>query len=351
MLNNNEFLIKAINTAIATRKVKKISISQEFSDFNPRPQMHVMVVSPFGTAKSTGIGRTIMKMLNGDCVYKDDFSKAGFLGSINKQGEYVRGIVMDLGGKVLIVDEWNSVNWEAQKSLLGILEQQMISRQMGFAVRRSVSSLRKDEFCNIKVKRNLIEGRCQFSSVAFAMQFASHGLTSLALMSRFCPIFLKPNINEIKEILKGIKKYNFVNSDKVIENVVIHKKDWSEYVDSAAEYLVRKGVYPREHGFFTRAVNEVVRFSITDAIKEQENDVLHLDLDVLKRHLPFIEKQIFMFQMSKTTLDRFKDLVFSNQGMTDIWYAEQLGVSKQYVGHLKKKIESQGLYVDMVKSK
>ncbi|MFH1474093.1 MAG: hypothetical protein ABIE55_04360, partial [Candidatus Aenigmatarchaeota archaeon] len=208
-----------------------------------------------------------------------------------------------------------------------------------FSVKRKIEI--KNDFSHLTVRRNLISGWCKFSAIVFSFSFTSRGLKTLALFSRFCPVFLNPTKEDITSILKGKRNYNFQDYGRVIENVTIEKQPWFEFIDAVNNYLNEKGIYPREKGFVTRATNDSLRFAVFDILKENRDDnVLTIDdSGILIKQLPFLEKQLSMFQRGKRTIDRFRELLEMSPHQTNKWYAEKLKISEIYVKKMKEKLK------------
>jgi hypothetical protein len=190
---------------------------------------------PFGHQKST-IAKSIEDK---KAVYKcDTFTEASFKGSISKDGEIVPPIMKDFGGKVVFIDEWNSISRSAQNSLLSAMENQEFSRTLGFTSRRPEEW--KDNYMHIKVEDNKIYSEyCYFSLVAFAMSFPAHNNSqdAMALLSRFVPIFIESDEDLVKAMMKGEWKVNIKDYSTKVEEVTIGQDLFEKIFERIWEYI------------------------------------------------------------------------------------------------------------------
>jgi len=181
-----------ISTCITLRKVRSLKIEQPETIFSMRPQSHVMLVSPFGTMKSSLLSK-LREIQGKQMEIVTNFTKAAVTGTISKQQEYVPSILFDLGGKTVGIDEWNTVSDDGQESLLSLLENQELTRGLGFKMRDIWK--KSNRYASVLVKDNKISAKVHFSCIACAMAYPiPHGKVekqkSKAILSRFLPIFV-----------------------------------------------------------------------------------------------------------------------------------------------------------------
>ena len=169
---NIEFLDVMMTTSFSLRRLKAINVHQKGKIWHPRSNTHCLIVMPFGHQKST-IAKSIEDK---KAVYKcDTFTEASFKGSISKDGEIVPPIMKDFGGKVVFIDEWNSISRSAQNSLLSAMENQEFSRTLGFTSRRPEEW--KDNYMHIKVEDNKITD-AKFKTFGCGSAIASSSLAT-----------------------------------------------------------------------------------------------------------------------------------------------------------------------------
>ena len=164
---NIEFLDAILSACFSLRKIKRMIINQE-EPYPMRPQLHCMIISPFGTGK-TSVTRTIENK-NKDIFLIDDFTKPAIQGSIGKDGDIVPSILIHFGGKVAIIDEWNNIDIYGQNALLGLLENQQINRGLGFKAKTPYHFIDKNGYGEITVKENLISGNKQFDFLSTSLK-------------------------------------------------------------------------------------------------------------------------------------------------------------------------------------
>ena len=157
-----------ISTCVTMRKIKKIIVHQPNNIWHPRPQSHVLIISPFGTFKSS-ILSNLRDMNPKDFGIIDDFTKPAVQGSLSKNGEYIPTVLIRFAGKTMGIDEWNSIDEWGQKALLSLLENQEITRALGFKINTPWS--KNTKYAKINVVGNVINAKIQFSCIACAMVY------------------------------------------------------------------------------------------------------------------------------------------------------------------------------------
>ena len=220
-----------MSACFTLRKINQVVIHEETQSYRLRPQIHPLIVSPFGTAKSS-----ITKKLNDDHAGKiyeiDDFTKASICGSIRQDGEYVPSVLENVGGKVMIIDEWNLVDPYGQNALISLLENQKMRRTLGFKVNKKYVYKGKDrKFITYKIHKNIIEGSFYFSCIAYAMEYPIYDNNQKikALLSRFSPIFIEPTKQMIRALTKGDFAIKLNDVSQNVEFVEIPKDIHTEF--------------------------------------------------------------------------------------------------------------------------
>jgi len=244
--------IELLNIACHTPKIKNLQIEKlDGSLLTLRPTIHQYYSVDFGGLKTT-LFKLVKKAYGG--FYCADATSAGIQGSIDqKTREYVPPIAYLCKGKTLIIDEFNlnpNTAAETVKSLLSLLEDEVVSRKMGIVGKKPIET--EDVYCKHgwmqykNLRCNVILGTMKNIRKA-RRQFYS------ALVSRTVPI----RITQTIEVLKSFDDYpqtlfHKINYD-VPEEIRVSNKEYL-FIRSVVEGY--KIVSPQQ---FFRTINDCVR--------------------------------------------------------------------------------------------
>ena len=299
----SELLNKQFNTVLALRKLNFFEIEQGKDTASIRPQMHLLLVKPFGTVKSSYTDE-LEGLLYDDLVIRDELTKPAILGTIGKDGKYVPGLPGIIGGKVLVIDEFNNLNEFGLKALLGILENQKINRELGFSVKKP--QFVEDDWTSLSVAGGHISGTINFSCIAFSMFYPKPKTNSffeenpqqlLGLKSRFSPNFQEPEHEDIIDSLRGKKPFHLEDVGKTkVRRIMIEDEPYTAYIDEFSKITKKFSDGPdpllekKLIGFISRVSSDLLRFSAYDYLKiykETGKNVYHDGL-ILKIKQPEI---------------------------------------------------------------
>ena len=270
-----------INAALKMRKVVNVELHEPGKVFNIRPQLHVILITPFGKFKTSTLD-IIEHLIPKEIVKLKDYTKAGMLGTINKANIYIEGYLAKAASKVLLLDEYSEVTPDARKSLLPALHDGSIDRVLGFPSNRPITINKKYFKC--KIKDGVITGKVLFTCVAATMYFPEK--TSIipeeqhkayALLSRFSPIPVNPDIDEILGILSGRDKTpTFDVAPILYDNIVVqldaYKKYYKLFEDEVIEYRKKFGIKRDDEGFIARGYDNMLRIDLAKCIKPNVAD-------------------------------------------------------------------------------
>ena len=343
-----DYLNAAISASFSLRKVKNIIIEQKDKEFRMRPQNHLLVVSPFGTFKSS-ITQQLRKKSASDIYVNDDFTKPSIEGSISKDGEYVPSILINVGGKIFVIDEWNSVGPFGQGAMLSILENQESSRSLGFKVKTPYHFRDKCGYVDYDVKDNTIKIKAIFSCIAYAMEYPiyDNSQKAKALLSRFSPLFIQPTKEFIKAGTRGQFKIDIQDHCKQIDNVTIPFAVYEDLYTKYYEYVDKHDLWPKDehdYGFISRTLAETVRYGIHNylgTVKETKlKEVIVPDSAYFEQSFDFINTLMTQFINPET-----KDKIFQYKKLKDRYpqanktqLGRLLGVSIQTISNYEEKI-------------
>lgn len=362
-------LSKQINTVLGLRKLTHFEIEQKQKRvFSMRPQMHLLIVKPFGTIKSS-FTQQFESVLGDDLVLRDELSKPAILGTISKDKRYIGGLPAEIGGKILLIDEFNNIDAFGQRALLSILENQRINRQLGFAVSKP-NNICPNEWTNLNVREGVVSGTVNFGCICYAMYYPRLKQSSLfeqneeqsllGLKSRFSPNFSCPEHEEIIDLLEGITPFEINDYGKGETRRILIKKDaylefieWyrnftRKFCEEGDKQLLRK----KEIGFLTRTSSDILRFSAHETIKEYNSSkkLLNIeDAELLKEQSKQWTELLlgqYIYEERAGTYRDFIKLYKETPKEKKIYYAQKLNKSMRQIQRWKKKYENEGVKIE-----
>lgn len=236
-----DIFTKILNVSLASRKLESLSFVNEAGETIQLsvPQIHIILYGKPGTFKST-IQRDFIKKVKG--INISMLTTATFLGSVDKQGQFVDPVIWDAKGSVLGVDDWHpSLKMQGDKklfeSLLKVLEEGEYTRPFVWSTK---SFSKKSGPHSMVMKNNKLTVKCNFVYFASTMKNLvkrKELSTDIeALLSRCLFIPFHPTRQDVDQFMKGHKKFFMYHDIELKEkNPVLKKKDYlhiHEYVFS-----------------------------------------------------------------------------------------------------------------------
>ena len=342
---NIEYLDIVFSACLTLRGLHKIRLMQENNVYSMRPQLHIMLVAPFGMGKSS-ITKAMRNKYPSYIYPTDSFTRAGLEGSIGKDGDYVPSMITKAGGKIMIVDEWNSLDYFAQQGLLSILENQVFRRTIGFKVKKKYSF--KSKYGRFDIKDNTIEGHMNFACVAYAMEYPMYKeeQKAKALLSRFSPLFIEPTQEMVEAIAMGDFKININDYGKEIKEVVITKEIYKQICGQFFSYLKEHNLLPQntvDFGYMTRAMSDHIRLGVYNYMKQNDVQEKNIEINEIKYFTEMLScTDVLMKQFINPQVQgkiyQFKQLVKESPNRDDRYYANRIGVSEEIIDVYKKKL-------------
>ncbi len=353
-MTNIDYLDSAISTCFSMRKIKNIVIVQKARPFRLRPQNHLLIVSPFGTFKSS-ITQQLRRLAHDDIFVNDDFTKPSIEGSISKDGDYVPSILINVGGKIFVIDEWNSVGTFGQNSMLSLLENQESSRSLGFKVKSPYRFRDKHGFVDYDVKENLIKIKAIFSCIAYAMEYPMYDNSqkSKALLSRFSPLFIQPTKEYMRAGTIGEFDINIQDNSRQIDTVVIPQKVYRDFWTKFHEYVDDNELWPsdtHDYGFVSRTQAEITRYGVYNYLKandlhKETKKIKELEIDdaaYFEQSFDFIQTILLQFTNPETKdkIVQFKMIREKYPKANKSQLARLMGVSSQTIRSYSEKLDA-----------
>lgn len=324
---------KIISYCISSGKAEPMKLNEgPRGIFENRSQVHVMLLQPFGSGKSTALANLegVHPLIN--------FTLPGFVGTINKQGQLVDSALSQAAGKTLFIDEFHNLAGGARQAMLSLLEDQRYSRALGFAAEsRKINK----KYFKIHVQKNYLNIKfCRFSCLVTGLYMARKKLNDQALASRFIILNVKTSRDDIVRLLQGrslfgIKKFNF-KGGVLFNNYLAFLDDVGKIIDNLPYNAIKVNEY------YSRVVNDLARI-ICHHNERFGNFVIESkrDYDGLLGLTPLL---FFNHLSSGLTLAEYQilnSLIFDTANHTEI--AGSLNISRRYVINVHKKLTHLGL--------
>jgi hypothetical protein len=264
IIRDRETLSLLVNLAIASAKLRKIIIQQDFGVHEMRPQIHLIISGDPGSNKSTVLSEVARQFKSHPYM---ELTNAGLLGSIDKNTKSVtpgaawlsRNACL-VGDEFEFVDPYGRIN-PITNMLLSLTEHdQYFKKKIGLA---SDDFNKKDKDLFFRVKNGTIEVKTNFSLIIGTMnKMTWKNQKLIALKSRCIPLRWLPEFDIISEIAKGKKIFRYSNllATTFKENQGLIQIDNSDY-NKIFDFLVTKNI---ENYLFLRTLGDLCRvFAIT----------------------------------------------------------------------------------------
>lgn len=270
-----ELLRKLINIAANSVGIKTLVVKEPLRDFRLRPQLHLLISSPFGGFKSTLLSE-ILSAYPGKIFTHLTFP--ALIGSIDRSTkQIIPAAAWECRNKLMLLDEYTSTRAGlVSEALLQLLENQYYSRKIATY---SADLIEEDEDLYFKVKSGNIEVKTRFSAIFATMKNIEKAreCTFRALLSRTIPIRYEMSLDEINQVLDGKlifkpEKYN-VSSETIIE-----AEDYL-YIRNVINQEIKKQKLNKVERILARVIGDCCRVF---AVLGRHEDSLYKDILTLK---------------------------------------------------------------------
>jgi len=284
-----------LTIASAPTKALKI-VQQDGTTFTTRLSINTLIVSPFGTGKSSFLSAVERA---GYGVLTHEYTLPAIIGTIKKSGEIIEGFVIRSAGRVLLIDEFQKFGKREKEALLSIMEDHVYTRTLGYQIAPPVH--REGDYYELHGEGNAFTVKVRNAFIIGSMYFKKRTIEDKALLSRSFPIVLKPTLDDAFSIItKG-------SSFKLPRDL----DDWYERSINAeveipttvAEHLAKK--YRREVesevievGFIVRGMMDIARIS---GIYTAINGRTEVTIDDVDRAMKFAPLQVAGYNLGSLT--------------------------------------------------
>jgi len=313
------------------------SLVTEDMKFSTRPQLNVLIVSPFGSGKSTMLKKIETEGLG---IQLRDYTVPGLFVSVLGAGVVLKGAVFKGAGRCILIDEFQRIPQESRDALLDIMEDQYTSRALG---REAGTYDEESDFYTIKVRGGYVEIKVQASWIISTMSFSKRRRTDLALLSRCFPVNMNFGVDDAVRLFLGEIDFDLTNVKKNMDKTY---KAVVTVEDEARKYLVRKlspliSRWRLDTGFLTRCLWDIIRIAgVYSCIAPTKEERL-ITRELVEKAVKFAPFEVAGFGRTILTPKEsdIYNVILSNDGITPTEIAEILGVSKNTVKYCLERLE------------
>lgn len=211
-----------INLALASSKVKKITVEQENGEFDMRTNINIFIYGQIGGTKSTLLNEIAKKTKSIEPF--TDLTYPALIGSVDKMTKQLLiGACWECRNSLLLLDEFDFGKREKSdiRALLQLIEGGKYNKKMASF---SAKTEEEDEDLRYKFENGQFNIRTRFSLVLVTMKYpyTSQNQELQALITRSICLPWYPEKKDLMRIAQGYPLFNFV--DKTPKNLEIRVK-------------------------------------------------------------------------------------------------------------------------------
>lgn len=250
-------LEKLLGAAIASAKIKHLTLQETHSNFDLRPQIHLILRSPTGSMKSTVLGM-ISKQLQVPVITETTIP--GLVGTVDSDThQWIPGAAWNAKNSMLLMDEFRfDKHAESYIPLLALLEDQRYNRRLGLF---SVATEHIDGDLSLIYLNGEVNLKTRFSCVVASMKrfelFRSDFFK--AFVNRCIPFEYQFNYEALTGFAQGKYRLNIPDYGPKPE-VFIPRRKYFKFIEFVKRTIK---TYPASEDSkaenFLRSVGEVCR--------------------------------------------------------------------------------------------
>lgn len=292
--------------------------------------------SPFGTGKTSSINPIVEAKLG---VVLQDYSRAGLIGTVKKDGIATVGDVRMLPNTTAILEEFQEAKRDSRACLLSLMEDKRYIRTLGFEILKAEHII--ESGFGFVAEGTRITIYLQASYLVFSMAYRTPTTLDLALLSRCIPVFLDTAKEEQFSLFtkgqkldidyKGIKRMREDLKDvSVIVPTKIRERIASKYKNSKirAENM-------------TRAMWDLTRIAYLESCVTGVNEITADVIDSVRWLVKIQELGYTKRSLTRTAYEIYLLLLKQNDMVRAVEIAKDLNLSREYtsrmLGELVKK--------------
>jgi hypothetical protein len=306
--------------------------------FQTRANINALLVSPFGTGKTT----SLVKMEG--AVAANDITFPGMIGTINSEGEFVPGLAIQAAGKVLVIDEFQKMDNMVKNAMNSLMEYpHTYSRNLGYSVRKPFKLKRRN--CSVNVRNGWISVYSKFSCIAGGMYLNRKSQVQQAWASRSLPIIFKPSMAFFEKLAAGeqqirINPHYFESDFQFRDYMAFHAAYWSglKAMPFVWNYFERT---PMDRGYSVRMEQDLARVACFISSLEKRRIVKKEDWESALKLQKVVAVNTIL-----SDLDELEMEILQHPEMTQEGISRKIGCSQSMVCKARKGLIGMGLIDD-----
>ena len=228
---NKENINEIINITLASAQIEKITIKENFGDWDSRSNINLFIYGQIGSTKSTLL-KQIAKQTKSRNPYTD-MTYPALIGSVDKMTrQLIVGACWNCRNKLMLLDEFNfsKKNKDDLRALLQLIEGGEYSKKLA-SFSSPIEEKDKDLFYNFKDGDFDIKTRFSLIIATMKYPYTSQNQEVQALVSRSITIPFYPDRKILKEIAHGKPLFKFKDLAPKEKNIIISKANYNKILD------------------------------------------------------------------------------------------------------------------------
>jgi len=337
---------EVVELALASAPIGKLRIQNKRGNwFETRGQVNILIVAPFGAGKSSFLN-AVMNAGLGEVI--TDYTLAGIIGTIKKDGTLIEGTIVNTAGRTTMIDEFQKFRSKERQALLSLMEDQWYKRSLGYKLQVPVHQ--KGEFYEIKAENNWFWIKVVTQFIISAMQFHNNSTVNKALLSRAFPLILDVDPSEaFLTFLEG-NRLSFDPAIQKIRDKIKHQNvdlpyKVAKYLSDQYEKYVNK--YQLEAGYIIRGLTDMGRLAGVRALIDGRSEITEEDIDYV---LKFARIQMMGYNMQSLTpsaMEVYQVILNNRDGINQKKIIEITGLPRMTVFRALEQLLSKELITQM----
>ena len=315
--------------------------------FRNRAQLNVLIVSSFGSGKSSAFDK--LEDLGLGYIVQD-YTAPAVLGSIRPGGKIIRSVLIHAANRAFIIDEFQKFPTKVRNALLNFMEKHWYRRPLGFKVDEKVEE--KGDGWEIIAEGNVLQTYVKCSYICGAMYFKKKTTDEEALLSRCFPVVLTMTKEEAYELFMG---YERIKIDSKLVRLVEHLKGIDIFVSNKMKALLvkefdeaTKGLEVNP-GYVTRMLWDLTRIAAVKSAIAGYSEVVEDYIYEAVKLAPLQAMGYSKGQLTMREMEVYSYIVSNPEGVTPQQIKEETEIPEKTIMEALKKLKSLKL-VDKVEA-
>lgn len=248
-----------------------INLYENNKIFKSRGNLNALMIAPFGTGKTS----QICSINNVKIETARSVSMPGLIGTITRDGQYLIGSCFNAGGKLLLIDECQSLPHLVKDAMNQLLEPpHEFRRDIGF---KSVMPVhKKTRYAWVRGEENWFKIRSKFSCIASGMRINLENDVDKAWYSRFIPMRLKVDLDYIEKLVGGetifeVNALDFAGDFEFKDYMKFRTYYFKKFRES--RWMKIFNLKQDDYGFIARNTQDLARLAAFSAALDGTNEI------------------------------------------------------------------------------